>query len=65
MGNLVDGIPLVGHLKGGIHHLAGDHEGGNEALEASTRTCAVIGLGVGGFAVGGPAGAVAGGLAGG
>jgi fructose-specific phosphotransferase system IIC component len=58
-------VPVAGHLKGGIHHLCGDHDGGNRALESSSRTTGVIVGGVGGFAVGGPVGAFAGGIGGG
>jgi hypothetical protein len=54
----------AGHLKGGIHHLCGDHDGGNRALKSSSRTTGVIVGGVGGFAVGGPVGAFAGGIGG-
>ncbi|KAH9522800.1 hypothetical protein DERF_006358 [Dermatophagoides farinae] len=45
MNDFVDGLPIVGHVKGGIHHLIGDHEGGNRAFKAATRTLVVIGAG--------------------
>ena len=56
--NAVDGIPLVGHVKGGIHYLAGDKEGGHNAMKSATRTTGVVAGGVGGFIAGGPAGAI-------
>lgn len=63
--NAADGIPVVGHVKGGIHYLAGDKEGGHRAMKSATRTTGVMAGGVGGFFLGGPAGAVAGGIYGG
>ncbi|EFP02403.1 hypothetical protein CRE_01018 [Caenorhabditis remanei] len=48
---------------GGIHHLVGDHEGGNKAIVSATRTTGVMVGGATGFLVGGPVGAVAGGIA--
>ncbi|CAE7248371.1 unnamed protein product [Symbiodinium sp. CCMP2456] len=65
MSGLVDGIPVVGHIKGGIHYACGDSEGGERAMKGASRTVGAIGGGVGGFCVGGPVGAVAGGMAGG
>ena len=65
MSNFADGIPVVGHVKGGIHYICGDKEGGDNAMKSSSRTVGVIGGGVGGFFVGGPAGAIGGGLTGG
>ena len=61
----VDGIPGVGHLKGGIHYAVGDTEGGDKAMKSASRTTGVMGGGVLGFLAGGPPGAVAGGIAGG
>lgn len=65
LSDTADGLPLIGHAKGGIHYACGDHKGGEKAMKASSRTTAVVGGAVGGFCVGGPAGAVAGGVAGG
>ena len=65
MSDLADGIPVVGHVKGGIHYAFGDSVGGACAMKAASRTAGVIGGGAGGFLVGGPVGAVAGGIAGG
>ena len=65
MSDLADGIPVVGHVKGGMHYAFGDCVGGDCAMKAASRTVGVIGGGVGGFLVGGPVGAVAAGVAGG
>jgi hypothetical protein len=62
---VVDSIPLAGHIKGGIHHALGDHEKGKEVMEAANRNSLVLAGGVSGFAIGGPVGAVAGGVGGG
>jgi hypothetical protein len=62
---VIDGVPLVGHAKGGIHYALGDREGGDNAMKSASRTTGVIGGGVGGFLLGGPLGAVAGGIGGG
>lgn len=56
---LVDGTPVVGHIKGGIHMIAGDKERGLDIIRGATSTTGAV---VGGV-LGGPAGAVAGGLA--
>jgi hypothetical protein len=61
----VDAIPIVGHIKGGIHYAAGDSEGGEQALKASSRSVGVALGGIAGFVAGGPVGAFAGGAAGG
>lgn len=63
--NVANGIPVVGHAKGIIHHAVGDSEGGNQALNAASRTTVVLTSGaVAGIASGGlgaiPAGIAAG-----
>ncbi|XP_037052470.1 uncharacterized protein LOC119086000 [Bradysia coprophila] len=63
--SVADGIPVVGHFKGGIHYLVGDKEGGHRAMKSATRTTGVMAGGVGGFFLGGPPGAIAGGIYGG
>ncbi|KAJ7351755.1 hypothetical protein OS493_035697 [Desmophyllum pertusum] len=63
--DMLDGLPVVGHVKGLIHYRLGDKEGGDKAMKAASRTVGVIAGGVGGFLVGGSVGAVAGGIAGG
>ena len=63
--NTANGFPVVGHIKGGIHRLAGDTAGADAAFSSANRTTCVVGGAVGGFLAGGPAGAVAGGVAGG
>ena len=63
--DVVNGIPAVGHVKGGIHYLCGDTDGGDKAMKSASRTTGVMGGGVVGFFVAGPPGAAAGGIAGG
>ncbi|XP_046454114.1 uncharacterized protein LOC124201908 [Daphnia pulex] len=47
VGDLVDAIPVVGHLKGVIHLTAGDDDGATRALNAANRTSvAMTGTGV-------------------
>lgn len=53
---VVDSCPLVGHLKGGVHLIAGDTDHGWQALKSATSSTGVL---VGGV-FGGPAGAVGG-----
>ena len=63
--DFADGVPVVGHVKGGIHYACGDEEGGDNAMKSASRSVGVIGGGIAGGLVGGPVGAVAGGIAGG
>lgn len=63
--NLCNGIPVVGHIKGGIHYAFGDAEGGDAALKAASHTSGVMVGGAVGFLVGGPPGAIALGIGGG
>ena len=63
--NIADSVPVLGHAKGGIHYACGDKEGGDKAMKRSSRTTGVIGGGVIGFGLCGPACAAAGGIAGG
>merc|ERR1719410_691719 len=65
LNGVANAVPVVGHVKGAVHYACGDHEGGDAAMKASSRTTAVVGGGIGGFCIGGPVGAVAGGVAGG
>ena len=58
------GVPIVGHIKGGIHYACGDKDGGDNAMKAASRTIGVVGGGAVGI-LGGPAGMIAGGVAGG
>jgi len=62
--DVADIIPVVGHIKGGFHYACGDIEGGNKAMKYASRTTGVIGGGIAGIPLG-PAGMVAGGMAGG
>lgn len=59
MENVVDGTPLVGHIKGGVHYALNDNEKGDACMKSASRTTAAIAAGV---ATGG-AGAVAAGVA--
>ena len=63
--DVIDGIPAVGHVKGGIHYACGDKDGGDKAMKSASRTTGVMGGGVVGFFAAGPLGAAAGGVAGG
>ena len=65
LNDAVDGVPVLGHVKGAIHYAVGDESGGDKAMKSASRTVGVIGGGAAGFVVGGPVGAVAGGIAGG
>jgi len=58
LNGLANGIPAVGHLKGVVHDVAGDVEGGNQAMEASSRSTAVVGGAILGGLAGGAGGAV-------
>ena len=62
--NFADSVPVVGHVKGGIHYACGDKDGGDNAMKAASRTTGAVAGGVGGFLVAGPPGAVAGGIGG-
>ena len=61
----VDGIPVMGHVKGVVHYFWGDKDGGHQAMKSASRTAGIIGGGAAGFLVGGPVGAVGGGVGGG
>ncbi len=63
--NIVDGVPVVGHVKGVVHYACGDKDGGDNAMKSASRTVGVIGGGAVGGLLGGPVGAVAGGISGG
>jgi hypothetical protein len=41
MGELVDLVPVVGHVKGGIHYACGDQEGGDAAMRRANIVPAV------------------------
>ena len=61
----INGIPGVGHIKGVVHYVWGDRDGGDRAMKSASRTTGVMVGGTAGFMMGGPAGAVAGGVLGG
>lgn len=62
LGSVFDSLPIVGHIKGTVHYAMGDNEAGRAAMVASSRTVCVTAGAVGGFCVGGPLGAAAGGI---
>ena len=61
---VANGMPVIGHIKGGIHYAIGDRKSGNEAMKKASRSTGVVVGGVLGVS-GGPVGMVAGGIAGG
>lgn len=63
LSSTADGIPVVGHFKGVIHYAMGDDEKGDRSMVSATRTTSVMAGGAGGFLLGGPVGAIAGGVA--
>lgn len=65
MQNVIDSIPVAGHIKGGVHYAMGENRKGDESMKSASRSTGVVLGGIGGFAAGGPVGAVAGGIAGG
>lgn len=54
MEGVLDATPVIGHVKGIVHGIRGDHEAAERAFTAATRTSAVVGAGVGGMLVSGP-----------
>lgn len=58
LSNAVDGIPVIGHVKGALHYAFKDEDGGDKAMMSATRSTLVMGAGVSGFALGGPVNAV-------
>ncbi|EFP10470.1 hypothetical protein CRE_22945 [Caenorhabditis remanei] len=59
----VDGIPVVGHMKGAVHYAMGDDKKGDRSMLSASRTTGVMAGGAAGFLVGGPVGAVTAGMA--
>jgi len=62
---IVNSIPVVGHVKGAVHYLCDDADGGARALRSATRTLGVVGVASAGVLLLGPVGGVAGGTCGG
>lgn len=60
---ICESIPIVGTATAGIHALAGNGDHAKRALAVSTGSLIKAGGAIGGFCVGGPLGAVAGGAA--
>lgn len=57
-----NGVPAVGHVKGLVHNICGDHDSAKEAYIAASRATSVILGGIAGGLVGGAVGAVAAGI---
>lgn len=64
MENLVDAVPVIGHVKGAVHYGLDQHEEGSKCMKAASRSTGTLLGGLVG-SVGGPGGAVAGGILGG
>merc|ERR1711971_266691 len=47
---LVDGTPVVGHIKGAIHYAVGDTEGGDQIMRSASRTIGMVAGGIAGGA---------------
>jgi len=60
---VVNATPGVGHVKGTVHYLCGDKEGGDKAMKSASRTTGAVVGGIVGIA-GGPVGMVLGGMGG-
>ncbi|KAF6198577.1 hypothetical protein GE061_008325 [Apolygus lucorum] len=56
---VADGLPVVGHIKGGVHIGLGDREKGEAIIKGASSTTGSV---IGGL-LGGPAGAILGGIA--
>lgn len=57
--SILNGIPVVGHIKGIVHDISGNSYAASQAYKAANRSTAVVAGGVVGCAAG-PAGAIAG-----
>ena len=55
--NIVDGIPILGHIKGIYHYSKKDLKNGKQTISAATRSLVVVVGGIGGREVGGLMGA--------
>jgi hypothetical protein len=62
-GNILNGIPVIGHTKAAFHFLTNNSYEAKKAFNAANRTTAVMAAGAAGAVVGGPVGMVAGGIA--
>uniref|UniRef100_A0A914Z9X2 Uncharacterized protein n=1 Tax=Panagrolaimus superbus TaxID=310955 RepID=A0A914Z9X2_9BILA len=60
--NIIDGIPILGHIKGIYHYSKDDLKSGKQTLSAATRSLVVVVGGIGGREVGGWIGAAGAGL---
>lgn len=58
-----DSLPVVGHIKGGIHYILGQNERGHLAMKSASGSVVLIIAATGGTIAGGPAGGAAASLA--
>jgi len=65
LSQIINSVPVMGHLKGLLHYTCDDAQGGQRALKAATRTLGVVGVASTGLLVLGPGGGIAGGACGG
>lgn len=63
--SIIDSVPLVGHVKGTVHYVVGDKEGGDNAMKSASRSVGTMVGGATGMLAGGPVGAMVGGITGG
>lgn len=59
MESFADSMPVVGHIKGSIHHIVGQKEKGNSAFKSASGSFLTIPAAVAGTLVAGPAGGAA------
>lgn len=60
-----NGLPVIGHIKGGVHYACKDFVDGDLAMKAASHSTGVLIGGTTGFVTGGPMGAMVGGITGG
>ncbi|CAL4110425.1 unnamed protein product, partial [Meganyctiphanes norvegica] len=65
MSGILNGIPVIGHVKGGMHYALKDRKAGTASIKAANHTTAAITGGALGFMAAGPGGAIVGGIIGG
>jgi len=61
---IVNNTPVIGHIKGAGHYIAGDNERGDEIMKGASRPIRVVSGGIAGFVTGAAVGACVGGVAG-
>ncbi|CAG9796232.1 unnamed protein product [Diatraea saccharalis] len=63
LGDILNGIPVIGHAKSGLHALSGNRYAADEAFKAANRTTVGMAADAAGGIVGGPAGMIGGAIA--